>query len=452
MFRTVARLQPGPQRVMNTSLLGAIRTIIRADSGPLRRELFARLEQQRLGVRIVLRIHRLLADSLLSTLLVSGYGLTALTGLALPRYAGRLILGIAVHANARRKVGHFMSWVDRPSGVCLPSRGSLVALLSAIGAGFAFFFELRGLRRNLRFMSRINSRNSFLVSCRVAATLVSYVRARQVFLAGRVEALVVSSTSNPEEVAFAAAARALNVPSVFISHSYPTPESIPLDFSLSVLEGSAAVDAHRQNGPIRGGICLGSLSGPSAAMEPGRLLVREPVVGLFPPKIVDSVKLEEIVAECLDLLEARQVVIRWHPSTIDRPEPEAVRRFPDRVSESTDRESVGEVAAKCDWVIAGLDSNVHLDILRLGIPSIAVSGIRSIDGLRPDLYDFAKNGVVFPALDNLAALSIPEAVSFYSGDWHVRFRSYDASYMTPPSETVERVRSSYERLLEDARR
>ncbi len=426
--------------------------MIRADSGPLRRELFARLEQQKLSVRVVLRFHRFLADSMLSTLLVSGYGLKAVMGLALPRYAGRSILGIAVHANARRKVGHFVSWVDSRTGVFLPSRGSLVALLRGIGSGFTFLFELRGLRKGLRFMSRINSRYSFLVSCRVAATLASYVRARQVFLAGRVEALVVSSTSNHEEVAFAAAARALNVPTVFISHSYPTPESTPLDFSLSVLEGSAAVDAHRRNGPIRGDTCLGSLSGPSAAMEPERLLARKPVVGLFPPKIVDSARLEEIVVGCLDLLGARQVVIRWHPSTIDRPELEVLRRFPGKVTESVDRESVGDVAAKCDWVIAGLDSNVHLDVLRLGIPSIAVSGFRSFDGLRSDLYGFAKNGVVFPALDNLAALSIPEAASFYSGDWHVRFRSYDASYMTPPSEIEERVRSSYERLLGDTRR
>jgi hypothetical protein len=127
----------------------------------------------------------------------------------------------------------------------------------------------------------------------------------------------VSSDSHPEELGFASAARVLQIPRVFVSHAYPTPLSPPLDFSLSILEGEAAVRARMRKGPIKGAVLLAGMEGDSAPMDAHRFERPTPVIGLFPPKAFSWATLSGIIDDCRRHFRARQIVIRWHPSMLE---------------------------------------------------------------------------------------------------------------------------------------
>ena len=173
--------------------------------------------------------------------------------------------------------------------------------------------------RAFRLLRAIDRRYGFLVSCRVVGALAWYVRAKAILGVRRPEAVLVSSDSNSEEVGFASAARALEIPTVFVSHAYPTPFSPPQDFSLSILEGEAATRARGRQGPIKGQIVLAGLEGDSAPLDPRRFERTDPVIGLFTPKAVSWWTLAAVISDCRQHFHARQIVIRWHPSMLERP-------------------------------------------------------------------------------------------------------------------------------------
>ena len=77
---------------MNVFLLRAVRSVIRADSDPVRQVLFANLRQSWLPLRMVFRVHELLGRTSASGLLVSLYGLAFFLSIAPPRTGHARIL------------------------------------------------------------------------------------------------------------------------------------------------------------------------------------------------------------------------------------------------------------------------------------------------------------------------------------------------------------------------
>ena len=90
-----------------------------------------------------------------------------------------------------------------------------------------------------------------------------------------------------------------------------------------------------------------------------------------------------------------------------------------------------EVANVCDWVVADAGSNVHLPVLKQGIPTVALKEISTLGEDQADLYGFVANRVVFPPVPTLRSLCVEEAAVFYGDEWTERFRRYDASYLQP---------------------
>ena len=111
----------------------------------------------------------------------------------------------------------------------------------------------------------MNRGHDFLVSCRVASAIFSYLRAAEILGQVCMSGVIVSSDSNPEPLAFVRAASARKVPTIFISHAYPTPVSPRLDYSLSLLEGEAALAEYELKGPVRGRVFLCGVEGESVA-------------------------------------------------------------------------------------------------------------------------------------------------------------------------------------------
>jgi hypothetical protein len=431
------------------SLLRAVRIVVRADSDPARQVLFASLMHARWPVRFAHDVHGLVAGTWTSALLVGCYGLAALLSIAPARNRGARVLAVARHANARRQVARVASWIGEAD--CGSVRTGLKTLVRLAGIGsLSLLFAPRALRRSLRLVRACDRRYGFLESCRAVEAVAWYSWSLTMLAGRRPGAVLVSGDSNPEEVGFIAAARVLGIPRVFVAHAYPTPFSPPLDFTLSILEGEQAAAARRLKGPITGDVLLAGMEGESARLDPRRIERPGPVIGIFPPKALSWKTLAAIVDDCRAHARASRIVIRWHPSMLDAPR--LAHRLADRtgIVEYPGSAIFHEVARQCDWVIAAENSNVHLPLLKLGIPTVAVKGLGLYPRSRSDLYGFIEHGVVYPPVDSIRDVRADEFAAFFSDCWVTRFKEYDASYLLPPRAIENEVRRAIRQLLSTA--
>jgi hypothetical protein len=431
------------------SLLRAVRTVVRADSDPARQVLFATLMHARWPVRVAHDVHGSMAGTWASALLVGCYGMAALLSIAPARNRTARVLAVARHANARRQVVRVASWIGNED--CASVRTGLKTLVRLAGVGgLALLFAPRAMRRALRLVRACDRRYGFLESCRAIEAVAWYTRSMMMLTARRPGAVLVSGDSNPEEVGFIAAARSRGIAQVFVAHAYPTPFSPPLDFTLSILEGQQAVEARRLKGPITGAVLLAGMEGESARLDARRIERPNPVIGIFPPKAFSWTTLAAIVDDCRAHFHARQIVIRWHPSMLESPH--LGHRIADRsgITECPGSAPFHEVARQCDWVIAAENSNVHLPLLKLGIPTVAVKGLGLYPRSRSDLYGFIEHGVVFPPVDSIRDVRADEVATFFSDCWITRFKEYDASYLLPPGAIENDVRRAIQELLATA--
>jgi hypothetical protein len=433
---------------MNIGLLHIVKMVIRADSDPARQALFVNLMQSHLWVRFAFRLHAHVRGTWASTLVIGSYGLLAFLSVAAPRNRGARVMAIAKHENASRQVHRVAAWIG-PADFGLVRLGLKAGSRPSALVGLVRLLWRGRVGKVLRAARAIEKRHGLMVSCRAIGAVAWYARARAILDECRPGAILVSSDSNPEELGFVGAARTLGIPQVFISHAYPTPLSPPLDFSLSILEGAAAVHARRRKGPIRGRVLLAGVEGESVPLDAARFCRANPVIGVFTPKAVAWPTLAAIIDDCRRHFDARQIVIRWHPSMLERP------RLVDWVSdlsgivEASSTAPIGEVAVRCDWVIADENSNVHLPVLKLGIPTVAVRNLGPYPASRCDLYGFVADGIVFPPVTSIRDVQADTLRGFFSGGWSRRFEQYDVSYLRPHGAIGREVRQAIWALFEE---
>ncbi len=411
--------------------------------------LFANLMQARLAVRLAFRVHQRLVGTWASALLVSSYGLAYFLRISPPVAGPIAVLAVAKHVNARRQIDRVAGWVGPEHcarvGTTLQMRSALAGMRSLLRK------ESRSrLREVLRIVRRLDRRYGFLVACRAAAAIAWYARTKSALEVIRPGVVLVSSDSNPEEVGFTAAADALSIPRVFVSHAYPTPFAPPLDFSLSILEGEAAVRVRAGKGPIKGAIVLAGVEGEWAPLEPERFDRATPVIGIFAPKALSWSTLASLIADCRQRFGARQIVIRWHPSRLDPAKRLHKLGNLSGIEESPMGAALADVARRCDWVIADENSNVHLPVLKLGIPTVAVKRLGLYPESRSDMYGFAAAGIVFPPVDSIRDIQPDAFKAFFADGWVDRFRQYDASYLRSQREIAAEVRHAVWQLFDPA--
>ncbi len=400
--------------------------------------------QARLCVRLVYRLHEVIAGTRGAAVLVSAYGLAYFLRIGAPTRRTARVLGVAKHVNARRQVERVMTWMGASDCEQIRATNVHLANLAVLLAPRAW----KPLRRTLRILHTIETRHGFLVACRAAAALAWYARSKAICASSRPGAVLVSSDSNPEEVGFVAAARAMSIPRVFVSHAYPTPFSPPLDFDLSILEGHAAVEARAKKGPIVGAIVLAGVEGKSAPLDVTRFTRTNPTVGIFAPKALSWDTLAAIVEDCRRGFGARRIVIRWHPSRLDPASRLGTLGNVSDIEESPVTAALPDVARECDWVVADENSNVHLPVLKLGIPTVAVRRLGLYPESRSDMYGFAAAGIVFPAVASIRDVDAHRFAAFFADRWSERFTRYDASYLRPQDEIAADVRRSIWELFE----
>jgi hypothetical protein len=416
---------------MDASLLRALRIVERADSGALRSLLFARVAGRSPSVRLARWVTHgpLFRGTRLSALLVSGFGAaTSLRFLVAP--APGKIWALALYENERRQVRHVARCVGSERLAMATVRAGLLwsrptrAVLRHLGG--------RGGVRFLRTVRRFSRRHDFLVACRLASALACALVSRVALSEADGLGVLVSSDYNAEAVGLGWAARRGRLPTLFVSHSHTHALSPPLDFSLAILEGEAALEAYARKGPVKARVVFRGVEGVAHPLDPGALARPNPAIGLFLPKETAWPVFTTLVQEARRTFGAKSLVIRWHPNMLERPRLERVLADLEGVSVCERGSSLEEDARRCDFVVADENSSVHLGVLKGGVPTVAIRGLAVFPEGQNDFYGFEAHRIVPPSLPSLAELRPEEVIRFYSAGWPERFRRYDASYLLPP--------------------
>jgi hypothetical protein len=431
---------------VNVQLLRVVRLVIRVDSDPARQALFATLVHAHWPVRFAFRLHERIAGSWASVLLISCYGFAAFLRVARPRRRHARFVMLATLPNSRDHVARVARWVG-PSDCAWMRTGVRALATRSLFSGATLLLSRRRVTGALRIIRWIDGRYGFLVSCRAAGAIAWYSRSKAILAACRPAAILVSSDSHPEEMGFALAARTLGIPQIFVAHAYPTAISPPLDFSLSILEGDAAVEARQRKGPIKGAVVLAGVDGDSQPMDASRLLRPDPVIGIFPPKAISWTTLAAVVDDCRRHFHARRIVIRWHPSMLEPPQLTRLFGHAQDIVETARRGTVQDAARQCDWVIGDENSNVHLPVMKLGIPTVAVRQLGVYSDRRSDQYGFAAAGVVYPPVEAVRDVEPKAVMEFFGACWATRFARYDAAYGRPQSAVGDDVRAAIDALV-----
>ena len=395
------------------------------------------------------KLHERVAGSWASALLISCYGFASFLRVARPRTRPARVLMVATHANARHQVARIAGWIG-PADCAWVRTGTGALLTRSVFSGTALLLSRRRVVESLRIIRGLDRQYGFLVSCRAAGAIAWYSRSKAILTAARPSAILVSSDSHPEEMGFALAARTLGIPQIFVAHAYPTALTPALDFSLSILEGEAAVEARQRKGPIKGAVVLAGVEGDSQPMDATRLLRPNPVIGIFPPKAISWATLAAIVDDCRRHYRARRIVIRWHPNMMEPPRLTRLLGDVSDIVETPPHGTLQDAAHQCDWVIGDENSNVHLPVMKLGIPTIAVRDLGVYSGSRSDQYGFVAASVVQPPLASIRDLDPQAAITFFTTCWATRFARYDAAYFRSQEDVGADVRAAMRALVEPA--
>ena len=414
----------GSRGRVDTALKAAVSIVAQKDSGRFRQQVFSELAGRRLTIRCICGLHRILGTGVLSTLLVSLYGVHSY--LSVPRQSGTVpIVGVYAYRNEHRQ----FEYVRR----CL--RGLALGLFKLSKwrpfnplHGLVFLWSLRhwGLvRRSYRLIASHNAEGDFLVACRVASTVGFYLRFKTLLKECEPKAVLVSSDSNPYAMGLVYAARQAGLKTIYINHGHIPDQPPVLDFDLSILDGEALLDVYRAVGEVRGDVVFKGVEGIYRELDLGKLETSRPTVGIFTSLVMDWDRFRDLVESVRERLNPSQILIRFHPNRVIR-EWAAVRwavRQPD-VRVSMGEKVLLQDAKLCDVVLAG-NSSCHLSLLRYGVPTFYVAGL---DQVPHDFYRFLELGIV-PAFDKVEAVDLPKLATFY-GDpqWSERFTFFDAGY------------------------
>ena len=430
---------------MDVSLLRAVRIVIHADAHPIRQAYFEGFRSASRSIRLAAFVHARVKHSMLGAACLMAYGLGALARLAPPRPSpGPWILALAVHSNAQR----FSD--DVAGAVGVPTQHLWSARSTRLRDTIGLFRMIRAgrWRRPLAWLGKVQRTQTFLVSCRLARVVVCYSAARHLLRATRPTAVLVSSDSNPEEVALIEAARQVGIPSIFVAHAYATPVSPPLSTDLALLEGEAAAAIRQRSVAARGVVALIGLPGASQPMVASRVRAEAPTIGLCLPKVVSAPVLATVIEDCLTTFNPKAVLVRWHPSDPKPCDVHGMAHGDPRVISTATGAPIGDMVRQCDWIVADVNSNVHLDALKLGVPTVAVDGIGPVQEQHTDMYRFVANRLIPPAVRRLREIDAERLAVFYSGDWAHRFARYDATYMAAPQERTTRIATAVAQLID----
>lgn len=206
-------------------------------------------------------------------------------------------------------------------------------------------------------------------------------------------AIVFANDHNDDSRAMLLAAKALNIPTVYIQHATVSSAFPPLEFSLSLLEGQDALDKYRQCGPISGEVKLIGMPKADKFMQFRNFKPGAEHVGIAGNLLDDYAALKTTMLHLIQHFPDLQFTFRPHPG--DNRDFSFVQQAGENAAYSSPKtESAFEFLKRQDVIIAA-DSSIHLEAALLNIPGIYYRFGES--KFVSDYYGYVKQGLITAA-------------------------------------------------------
>ncbi|MEC8024072.1 MAG: hypothetical protein VX223_09060 [Myxococcota bacterium] len=426
-----------------SDVVRAAATVAHKDRGTFRQSAFEYLAAHKKTVTLARSLYRLLGKQRwAATLLVSGYGIASFLRVSTPN-TGRL-WSVGRYRNEERQ----FAFVQQCAGVDI----GRVQITTSAAMRSESIRDLLNLLMSpaeviggLRLIHRYGESSDFLVSCRVAATVGYTARFRRILSRHtNLDAIIVSSDTNPYATSICEVARDMGIPRVYITHGHMPSGPPRVDFDLWLLDGPELKKVYDRVAPVQGAIAYKGAEGTYQPLRVHGLKRRRLAVGYFASLLVDWEETAKVIQSIRATLNPSKILIRFHPNqTIRDPAAHTFFAQSEDIKLSDGETLLTDDADQCDLVFAG-NSSCHLTLLKYGTPTVYVPGL---DIVPHDFYGFLRDRIV-PEFPTPQAVCSDSMYRFYSDPkWVVRFQQYDASYMKPDNYPATQVRAALNTLL-----
>jgi hypothetical protein len=406
--------------MIDPELRRACAIVVKQDTRPLRRALFARLAARTPALRVALAAWERLGAGRRAAAFVSPLALQCFLEVRPPRRDADL-LGVWKYENERRQLAA-LSALDPAipiEMITLEPTAAATVLDEPRSAG-----ALARVPEAWDLLREYATRGDFLVAARVACTIGYYLRMLPLLRHSRAAAVLVSSDSNPYAMALVHAARRLGRRTCFVTHGHVAAGPPPLDFDLSLLDGPVVREVYERAGAIRAAVVFKGSEGRVRPMDTSRLRGGVRTLGVVLSILVDWPRVGALLDRLRADLSPERIVLRLHPNRtmLDPQWARHVSLAGVRVSRG--ERPLTEDAEACDLVVAG-NTSAHLTVLKLGVPT---AYLPALDDVGADYYDFVNERIVAPIADD-GSIDVGAIARFYDDPgWAPRFARFDAGY------------------------
>ncbi len=421
--------------------LSGLRGIYRSYSLPTWLLAFDNLATRSRPIKVAIGCFERVRATFLGDLMFIGFAVLSALRCSLPSTAHGAVFALALYPNekhAARRLATLLSNFPVTIGdVRLSNVIRNVLRPSAVIALVASCFRAR------RIVRTFQRDGHFLPLCQASKFVACYAVYLDWLRTVKPKAVVISTMTHPECWALVTAAHAVGIRTIFAAHASLPPEgnAVAPCTDLLLLYSEQCLNSCREVGATQRDFCFWGLDGETLPLRFAELEPEKFVLGLFLTAPVNEAGLIEVIRTLIAVNRPKYLLLRPHPIGFLSPSFDHLERDIPGVRLSGNR-SLQECLKECDVVLSG-NSNVHRDALRAGVPTMYVDGV---DMSGYDLWRFVRGGYV---PEHRPDLPIESATlrAFYSKEWRLHFRSYDASFDESPLVTQARVRQALTEYL-----
>ncbi len=425
-------------------LLIALRRTIQEDNSPLRAKDFQDVMKLNRAIRLVYQFYSFLRPGWISSLALAAFGLKSFLALIIKEQKKGQILFTYTFSN-ERSVGDYINKCTEAEKVCTAQQSTkLVFRLENLKLLISSLGSFKKCCQYLRIIRKLNQDYDFMPACRAASTICYYLRFKKELQKNHFSAVLVAKNYSPDCLALVWAAKSLQIPSIYCSHSFAPPVKIdkpPLSFSLLLLQGEAMHQIFAERARIEGEVAYKGIAGSSIPLRLEKLKPIGMNIGIFLSGATNVAGVERQIENIIKNFSPQQILIRLHPvSLVNADISHLTKKY--KFIKLTFGTKLQEDLAQVDFVMVG-NSGVLLEVLKAGYPCVYVGNLEYIEF---DYNGFVANRIV-PYWPEDQNLSISEIINFYQADWQKAFRRYDPYYLID-SNPEEIVRNKIINLLQ----
>lgn len=423
---------------MRYSLLRAFKTVVKVESHDLRIQTFENICGRNYSVRLVFQLHQFLRNTPLAGWMVALFALKEFLSVGIsPAGTHSKILATAYFAGEKRQLRWITSCCPPGLIACASITRAHIPAKSSGRAGWRAFGSWRELSRIVRISQRASKRYHFMPACRGVSAIAFALRFGIDLQELQAKAVLITSNYGPDAVGLQVAAAARGLPAIYAPHAYPSPRLIqPFRSELNLLQGEIVLERACSLSAVPGKSIFIGIQGNSAPLRVPCLSAPGTRFGIFLSGEPEIQELESLVTQLLAVFQNSLITIRPHPVSLITP------HFPRSLTinpkvDLRQNEPLEECVQRCDVVIAG-GSGVHLDVLKMGVPSLFY---RRFERTLGDHMGFVAEGMV-KEIFSVNEISEELFTEFYDVQWRDRLRRYDASYLRSVEEINSGVRNA----------